>query len=82
MSQSEALMISEVIHQAYVDVEEKGTEAAAATAVVIAPTSARPEPQQPPKPIVFRADHPFLFAIRDNRTGGVLFLGRVHEPKP
>ena len=80
MSRSERLMISEVIHQAFVDVDEKGTEAAAATAVVIAPTSAAVDPREPPKPVVFRADHPFLFVIRDNRTGAVLFLGRLQRP--
>lgn len=81
MSQSEGMMISEVVHQAFVDVNEKGTEAAAATAVVLAPTAAVGEPAPPPKPVMFRADHPFVFAIRDNRTGSVLFLGRVQNPK-
>lgn len=80
MSKSENLMISEVIHQAFVDVDEKGTEAAAATAVVIAPTSAPFDPKEPPKPVVFRADHPFLFVIRDNRTDAVLFMGRMQRP--
>jgi serpin B len=80
MSKSESLLISEVIHQAFVDVDEQGTEAAASTAVVIAPTSAAPE-VDPPKPILFRADHPFLFLIRDNRTGAILFMGRMHRPE-
>jgi len=79
MSKSEGLKISEVIHQAFVDVDEKGTEAAAATAVVMAPTSAA-IPNEPPKPVVFRADHPFLFVIRDNRTGAILFMGRMVRP--
>lgn len=79
MSKSEGLKISEVIHQAFVDVDEKGTEAAAATAVVLAPTSAA-VPREPPKPVVFRADHPFLFMIRDNRTGAILFMGRMLRP--
>lgn len=82
MSKSEELMISEVVHQAFVDVDEKGTEAAAATAVLIAPTAALFEPKEPPKPIIFRADHPFLFVIRDNRTGAVLFMGRMQRPEP
>lgn len=80
VSRSESLMISEVVHQAFVDVDEEGTEAAAATAVLLAPTSAPFEPREPPKPILFRADHPFLFAIRDNRTGAVLFMGRLARP--
>jgi serpin B len=68
------LFISAVVHKAYVDVNEKGTEAAAATGVVVTLTSAAP--QRP----VFRADHPFVFLIRDTRNGSVLFLGRVVNP--
>ncbi len=76
MSTRERLFIGKVVHKAFVDVNEKGTEAAAATGVTIQPTAApRPEP-----PVEFRADHPFLFLIRDNRTGSVLFLGRVANP--
>ena len=56
-----------------------GTEAAAATAVVLAPGAARP-PVQPPPPKEFRADHPFLFVIKHEATGAVLFLGRVEDP--
>jgi len=78
MASKESLMISEVVHKAYVDVNEKGTEAAAATAVIIAPTSA---PFQPEPPVIFRADHPFVFLLRDNRTGTMLFVGRVSNPK-
>jgi len=70
------LFISAVIHKAYVDVNEEGTEAAAATAVVISLTSAGPT-QTP----VFRADHPFLFVIRDNHSGSILFIGRVMNPE-
>ena len=69
------LFISAVIHKAFVDVNEEGTEAAAATAVVM---KLRSRPKPPP---VFRADHPFMFLIRDNRTGSILFLGRVMNPK-
>lgn len=79
MSKQESLKISEVIHQANIDVDEKGTEAAAATAVIIAPTSA-PAPTEPPEPVVFRANHPFLFLIRDNPSGAILFLGRMQQP--
>jgi len=79
MSSSEGLSLSEVIHQAVVEVDEKGTEAAAATAVIMAPTSDLSSPK-PEKPILFRADHPFLFAIRDKRTGVIMFLGRMGQP--
>ena len=70
------LFISAVIHKAYVDVNEEGTEAAAATAVTMKLTSI--EPTRIP---VFRADHPFLFIIRDNHSGSILFIGRVMNPK-
>jgi serpin B len=69
------LYISAALHKAFVDVNEEGTEAAAATGVVVGITSA------PMEPIIFRADHPFLFAIRDTRTGAMLFVGRVMNPK-
>jgi serpin B len=70
------LWISAAIHKAYIDVNEEGTEAAAATAVVMRSMAmAREQP-----PIVFRADHPFLFVIRDNRSGAILFLGRLTDP--
>ena len=71
------LYITAVIHTAFVDIYEEGTEAAAATGVTMGLTSV----SQPPKPLEFRADHPFLFLIRDNRTGTVLFFGRVTEPR-
>lgn len=72
----EDLNISAVLHKAFVDVNEEGTEAAAATGVVVTTTSAVP----PPKPKYFRADHPFLYMIRDHTTGSVLFMGRLVEP--
>jgi serpin B len=75
MNGKRELSISAVIHKAFVDVSERGTEAAAATAVVMA-RAARPQ-----KIPTFRADHPFLFLIRDNRTGSILFLGRMTNPK-
>ena len=71
----EPLWIDEVIHKAFVDVNEEGTEAAAATAVMMLGTG------MPRRPVVFRADHPFLFLIRDTRSGAVLFMGRVVNPK-
>ena len=73
----EDLAISAVIHKAFVDVNEEGTEAAGATGVVVGTTSAV---QPPPTPKYFRADHPFLYLIRDHTTGSVLFLGRLTEP--
>jgi serpin B len=73
MSPTGELFISDVVHKAYADVNEKGTEAAAATAVVMARVSFE-------QPTVFRADHPFMFLIRDTATGSILFLGRVVEP--
>jgi serpin B len=76
MTGKKDLFISAVVHKAFVEVNEEGTEAAAATGVGMALTAAMP--QEPP---VFRADHPYLFLIRDNQTGSVLFLGRVVDPK-
>jgi serpin B len=73
------LFISAVIHKAFVDVNEEGTEAAAATAVMM-PEMAKQSRTPPPPPIVFRADHPFLFMIRDNHSGGILFMGRMTDP--
>ena len=74
----EKLKITAVVHKAFVEVDEKGTEAAAATAVVIGRKLALP-PEDPPIP--FRADHPFLFVIQHNATGSILFLGRVYDPR-
>jgi serpin B len=66
------LFISKVIHKAFVEVNEEGTEAAAATGVVMELASAPAEP--------IRVDHPFVFLILDRRTDSVLFLGRVVDP--
>ena len=72
------LYISAVIHKAFVDVNEEGTEAAAATAVTIrALAIARPIDIP-----IFRANHPFLFLIRDVHSGSILFLGRLTQPMP
>jgi len=77
MTEAEKLFISAVIHKAFVAVNEEGTEAAAATAVLMtcagSPSSS--------KPVIFKADHPFLFFIRHNKTGSILFAGHVVNPK-
>jgi len=71
------LALSDVIHKAFIDVNEEGTEAAAATAVVGVKSAA--VHVEPPTP-VFRADHPFVFLIRDTRSSSILFLGRLVDP--
>lgn len=76
MTTEEPLYIGAVIHQANITVDEAGTEAAAATAVVME-AGAAPNPDQPPV-VVF--DRPFLFAVRDTQTGAILFQGRVADP--
>jgi serpin B len=76
--EADRLFISEVIHQANIDVDEKGTTAAAATAVVMA-TGGCTGPD-PAKVITFRVDRPFLFVLRDVGTGAVLFMGQVTDP--
>ena len=77
MTGARDLCISKVIHQAFIEVDEKGTEAAAATAVVMMCTSAR----APSDLKVFRADHPFIFIIKDNSTGSILFIGKMMRPE-
>jgi serine protease inhibitor len=73
------LCISDVFHKAFVEVTEKGTEAAAATAVLVGVRSVS-VPQSWPFTPAIRADRPFLFAIRDVKTGTLLFLGRMTDP--
>ena len=73
--------IDDVIHKAHVDVDENGTEAAAATAVVMFPGLAANKDTLPERTVDFKADHPFLFLIRHNATGSILFLGRVCAPQ-
>jgi len=63
-----------VLHKAFVEVNEEGTEAAAATGIIFKVESA------PPPPPVFRADRPFIFLIRDRQTDSILFLGRLVNP--
>lgn len=78
MTTAEKVFISDVIHKAFVAVDEEGTEAAAATAVMMAGT-AMPMPK--PNPKIFKADHPFIFIIRHNNSDAILFMGRVVNPK-
>ena len=73
----EPLYVGAVIHKAFVAVDEQGTEAAAATVVMMEAGSA---PGDPPKPKLFRADRPFLFLIRHRETGAILFMGRLAKP--
>lgn len=78
ISEGEKIWISKVLHKAFVEVGEEGTEAAAATAVVV--TTESTMPSSPPKDIVFKADHPFLFFIMDHTTSTILFMGKVMNP--
>ncbi len=75
MTPGKTLRISNVIHKAYVAVDEKGSEAAAATAVEMGLIGSGGS-----SPIIFQADHPFVFLIRDDRSGLILFMGRVSDP--
>ena len=72
------LYISEVFHKTFLALDEKGTEAAAATAVVMARAMAM---LQKPQPVEVRVDHPFLFAIQHRPSGACLFIGRVTDPR-
>ena len=71
MTGTRELFISSIIHKAFVEVNEEGTEAAAATGVIM-------KSSVPPR---FCVDHPFLFLIRDNRSGSILFMGRIVDPR-
>jgi serpin B len=73
MTDEARLLIEDVIHEAFISIDEHGTEAAAATAVVIRVESA-------PQPAELSVDRPFLFFIQDQATGTVLFMGRVTDP--
>jgi serpin B len=78
MTSQEPLCIGAVIHKAYLELNEEGTEAAAATAITGRPAS---RGGHAPKPLpVFRADHPFVFLIQESRTGSIFFIGRVTDP--
>jgi serpin B len=74
MTGNRDLFIAEILHKAFVSVDEAGTEAAAATAVVMTMTAA------PEEPVEVTVDRPFVFLIRDIETGTILFVGRVMNP--
>ena len=77
ISSGRGLSLAQVVHKAFVDVSEQGTEAAAATGVSVSAAAVHaPEPL-----VIFRADHPFMFLIRDTRTGAILFIGRLTNPR-
>jgi len=76
ITDSEALWLDEVTHQAIIDVDEEGATAAAATMIRGAPLDA----SVTPPPIVVRFDRPFLFLLRENRSGAVLIAGWVEDP--
>jgi len=77
MTGSRDLYISKVIHQAFIKIDEVGTEAAAATAVVMSMGMS----QHHVEPKIFNADHPFVFLIKDNSTGSILFIGAIMKPE-
>jgi serpin B len=72
------LFVSDVVHEGFVDVSEEGTEAAAATGVVVGVRSMAPRPEEP---LAVRADRPFAWAIVDRETGAVVFAGTVTDPR-
>jgi serpin B len=76
ITEKSELCISAVLHKTFLNVNEEGTEAAAATAIAMKLES---EPMEIDEPI-FRADHPFMFLIRHNKTGAILFIGSFLEP--
>ena len=73
--------IGAVVHKAFVSVSEEGTEAAAATALMMPADSMAPPRKMIQFTPTFRADRPFLFLIRDKQTGSILFLGRITQPQ-
>jgi serpin B len=75
ISATESLLIKDIVHKSYVGVDENGTEAAAATAVIVGTTSV------PASPKILKLNRPFLFAIVDKATGAIVFWGRVVDPR-
>jgi serine protease inhibitor len=74
ISDAAKLVISEVMHKTYIKVDERGTEAAAVTGIMVGTTAIGPDNS-------FRVDHPFIFAIREKDTNAILFIGKVMNPK-
>jgi serpin B len=70
------LEITHIVHQSYIDVDETGTEAAAATAVVIGQTT-----MAPPKPQIIKINRPFIYLIREKHTNAILFVGQMIHPQ-
>ncbi len=77
-SNTKDFKIDQAVHQAFIEVNEDGTEAAAATSVIMMPTSVMPQEDIIP---IFKADHPFIFIIQQKDNGNILFIGRVINPK-
>jgi serpin B len=74
MTGARDLFISDVVHEAWISADEAGTEAAAATAVIMSLTAA------PQDPVLFSVDRPFIFVLQDIGTQSILFMGRVVDP--
>jgi serpin B len=68
------LLINDVTHQTFIETNEEGTEAAAATVVTVGTTS------MPPPALIFNMDHPFIYIIRETTTNSIIFMGRVADP--
>jgi serpin B len=79
MTSADKFCIDQVIHKTYIDLDETGTEAAAVTAVTMRMSAVFGGSST--KPVLFRADHPFVFVLRHRNTGAILFMGRVADPK-
>ena len=74
---NEPFVVSDVVHKTFLEINEKGTEAAAATAIGVSISSAL---MSPPKFVAFHADHPYLIVLRHKPTGAILFIGKIEEP--
>ncbi|MBA7640363.1 hypothetical protein ES703_48028 [subsurface metagenome] len=77
ISKKPVIFISDIVHKAFIEVNERGTEAAAVTAIRVVGTSIGPRKEPP----IFRADHPFIFLIQDSQTKTILFIGKLMNPK-
>ncbi len=81
MTGSQDLFISAVLHKTFVEVDENGTEAAAASAVIMMDADAGLAPD-PPQPVEMNINRPFIFFIRDHATGAIPFIGQLVNPSP